>query len=48
MIGLSGWVSTDRFDVNAKMDPAVSDALKKLSANDRKNTQQRMLLALLA
>jgi uncharacterized protein (TIGR03435 family) len=48
IVGLPGWVSTDRFDINAKMDPEVADALKKLSSDDRKTVQQKMLQALLA
>jgi uncharacterized protein (TIGR03435 family) len=46
--GLPGWVSSDRFDINARMDPAVVDAIKKLSADDRKIVQQNMLQALFA
>jgi uncharacterized protein (TIGR03435 family) len=46
VFGLPGWVSTDRFDISAKMDPAVADALKKLSADNRRAAQQHMLQAL--
>ena len=48
IVGLPGWVSTERFDINAKMDPEVADALKKLSSDDRKTVQQNMLQALFA
>jgi uncharacterized protein (TIGR03435 family) len=48
IVGLPGWISTDRFDINAKMEPAVADALKKLSSDDRKTVQQNMLQALFA
>jgi uncharacterized protein (TIGR03435 family) len=42
------WLSSEKYDVNAKMDPSVSDALKKLSADDKKLAQQQMLIALFA
>ena len=48
ILGLPGWISTDRFDINAKMDPSVADALKKLSTDDRRTVQQNMLQALFA
>jgi len=44
--GLPGWVSSDRFDISAKMEASVADAMKKLSADDRKAAQQRMLLSI--
>jgi uncharacterized protein (TIGR03435 family) len=46
--GLPGWISSDRFDINAKMEPAVADALKKLNTDDRRVVQQHMLQSLFA
>jgi uncharacterized protein (TIGR03435 family) len=40
------WLS-DRYDVSAKMDPEVADALKKLNPLDRRAARQRMFQALL-
>jgi uncharacterized protein (TIGR03435 family) len=37
----------DRYDVNAKMDPEVADALKKLNPMDRRLARQRMFQDLL-
>jgi uncharacterized protein (TIGR03435 family) len=52
--GLSGdritggpdWLN-DRYDISAKMDPAVGDALKKMNPLDRRTARQRMMQALL-
>src|SRR5258708_756154 len=44
--GLPGWVSSDRFDISAKMETSVADAMKKLSVDDRKTAQQHMLLSI--
>jgi uncharacterized protein (TIGR03435 family) len=46
--GAPAWVNTERFDISAKMDPAVADELKKLSPDDRKVARQRMLQGILA
>ena len=40
------WLS-DRYDVSAKMDPDVANALKKLNPLDRRAARQHMLQALL-
>jgi uncharacterized protein (TIGR03435 family) len=46
--GAPSWISAERFDVDAKMDGSVANALKKLSSDDRKLARQQMLQALLA
>jgi bla regulator protein blaR1 len=46
--GAPGWIKSEWFDVEAKMDPDVADALKKLSDDDRLIARQRMLQAVLA
>ncbi len=38
---------TDRYDVSAKLEPAVADALKKMNPLDRRAARQRMLQVLL-
>jgi uncharacterized protein (TIGR03435 family) len=42
------WLNSERFDVDAKMDPATADALSKLTPDDRNETRRRMMQALLA
>jgi len=46
--GTPTWLGSDRFDVDAKMESAVADELKKLSPSDRNVARQRMLQRLLA
>jgi uncharacterized protein (TIGR03435 family) len=46
--GAPDWFTTDRFEIDAKMDSAVADALAKLSQDDRTLARQKMLQALLA
>jgi uncharacterized protein (TIGR03435 family) len=48
LVGASKWISTEEFDVDAKMDPAVADAFQKLTQDERKVARQQMLQALLA
>jgi bla regulator protein blaR1 len=45
--GAPEWVNSESFDIDAKMDNATADALKKLSADDRRLARQHMLQALL-
>ena len=41
--GVPDWVLHERYDVTAKMNPAVSDAVNKLSPDDKKRARQQML-----
>ncbi len=41
------WISTEHFDIDAKMDSSVADALAKLSPEDRNRARQHMLQLLL-
>ena len=42
------WFSTERLEIDAKMDSSVADALKRLGTDERTLTRQKMLQALLA
>lgn len=46
MIAAPAWFASERYDIEAKMDPAVADALQKLSVDDRRTARQHMLQAL--
>jgi uncharacterized protein (TIGR03435 family) len=48
LAGGSGWISSERFDIDAKMDSSVAEALEKMSKDDRVLARQQMLQALLA
>ena len=47
VIGAPGWAESESYDVDAKMDAATADALKKLNPVERNATQRRMLQGLL-
>jgi uncharacterized protein (TIGR03435 family) len=46
LAGAPDWVKNERYDVEAKMDPEVADALQKLSPADQKLARQHMLRVL--
>jgi uncharacterized protein (TIGR03435 family) len=46
--GAPGWLSSERYDIEAKMDSSVVAALQKLSPEDRRAAHRQMLQALLA
>jgi uncharacterized protein (TIGR03435 family) len=46
--GAPSWVMSDFYDVEAKMEPSVADALKTLGPDQLKLARQQMLQALLA
>jgi uncharacterized protein (TIGR03435 family) len=48
LLGAPAWLNSERYDVDAKMDSSVADALQKLSPEDRFPARQKMLQALLA
>jgi uncharacterized protein (TIGR03435 family) len=48
LIGAPAWISSDKFDVDAKMESSVMDALQKMSQEDRTAARQQMMQALLA
>jgi uncharacterized protein (TIGR03435 family) len=48
LIGAPAWLESDKFDVDAKMDSSVMDALQKMSQDDRSAARRQMMQALLA
>jgi uncharacterized protein (TIGR03435 family) len=46
--GAPNWLEKEKYDIEARMDSSVADALKKLSPPDRRIARQHMLQALLA
>ncbi|HEY4840211.1 MAG TPA: TIGR03435 family protein [Candidatus Acidoferrales bacterium] len=46
--GAPSWLNSDRYDVDARMDSSVVDALEKLTVDERKVARRKMLQALLA
>jgi uncharacterized protein (TIGR03435 family) len=43
LVGAPDWLNSEKYDINAKIDPETADALKKLSADDRKIARQHMM-----
>jgi len=48
IIGAPDWFNSDRFEIDAKMESSVADALKKMTNDDRTQMRQKMLQGLLA
>jgi uncharacterized protein (TIGR03435 family) len=48
LVGAPGWTSNERFDLDAKMESSVMEALQKLSREDRTLARQQMLQTVLA
>ncbi len=46
--GAPAWLNSERYDIDAKMDGAVADALQKLTPEERTSARQQMLQALFA
>ena len=48
LAGAPGWISSERFDVDAKMNDSAAETLQKMRKDDRVLARQQMLQALLA
>jgi uncharacterized protein (TIGR03435 family) len=48
IVGGPDWLTNDRFEIDAKMEASVADALKKMNNDDRTQMRQKMLQGLLA
>jgi uncharacterized protein (TIGR03435 family) len=48
LISAPAWLASDKFDVDAKMESSVMDALQKMSQDERTAARQQMMQALLA
>src|SRR6266576_5570801 len=48
IFGVPNWVNSEKYDIEARMDSAVADRLRKLSEDQRSVEKRRMLQALLA
>jgi uncharacterized protein (TIGR03435 family) len=46
--GAPSWLNSERYEIDAKMDGGVADALQKMSSDDRNAARLQMLQALLA
>lgn len=47
LAGWPNWISSEQYDLDARMDASVADALQKLSKDERTPARQHMLQALL-
>lgn len=45
--GAPSWLTSERYDLNAKMDTALADEVQKLSVDERKIARRKMMQALL-
>lgn len=46
--GAQGWMTSEKFSIDAKMESSAADEMNKLSSDERDSMRQRMLQALLA